>query len=356
MQGKYAWLENIMENRVLVHMLFWLGVILYPPLFSDFFDQSTWEAFIYRSVNMPIKIIATYLLVYYQIPTYFRKGRYGQFIITFVVIAWIMCVLYRINNIYIAETLAGSTDEKESIFTIFLEFRFTIYIYFLRVYHIAILFLFLKVIKDWSNYRHLAEELKKEKATAELNFLKAQLHPHFLFNTLNNIYALALEKSDDTPEAIAKLSEILDYIIYQGNKEQVLVSKEIELIQNYIDLEMLRYGDRLALDFEHQLDRTTAKISPLILLSIVENAFKHGASGAILNPVIAIKLVIENNKLLFEVFNSKSAITQQDLRGYKKGIGSKNVKRQLDLAYSNCYELAIEEKEDTYFVKLNIDL
>ena len=356
MNERYTILDRIFQRRWLLHVLFWAYILFSAPLFSEFNSQERWESFIYRGVGLPLKMIATYLLVYYQVPQLLQKKKYFQFLLSLVATIIFFSILYRINNIYIAETLAGATNPKESIGQILSEFKFTVYFYVWRVYYSALLFLLLKMLKDWALNKQKVETLQKEKARAELNFLKAQLHPHFLFNTLNNIYALALKKSDQTPEVVAKLSEILDYMLYQCNEDQVWVSKEIDLLKNYIELEQIRYGDRLLLTFEHQLENKQSKIAPLVLLSVVENAFKHGVSETLDQPRVEISLQENQGKLKFHVSNSKSSRKPNQEQSYKKGIGTANIRRQLELAYPGKHSWEVSEAESSYDLYLSIDL
>ena len=149
---------------------------------------------------------------------------------------------------------------------------------------------------------------------------------------------------------------MLDYMLYQCNDNKVSIEKEMQLIQNYVDLESLRYGDRLQLEFEKEIDNSQTQIAPLILISIVENAFKHGASGTIAKTVIKIKVKVQNQKLSFEVFNTKSKLKQKDDTNYKDGIGLKNTKKQLELTYPNQFRIQLNEEDVSYTVKLDVDL
>lgn len=356
MNKPIRFLDEILQNRILAHSLFWLAVLFEAPLLSELGGEDAWNAFIYRAVGMPIKIIATYVLVYYQIPRFVQQKKYFQFILSFLLSLYVFAVIYRINNVYIAEPWAGDVDYQESVWEIMSSVPFTSISYFIRVYFFSIVFLFIKMVKNRAEEKNQLDVLQKEKALTELNFLKAQIHPHFLFNTLNNLYALTLQKSDKAPEVVEKLSEMLDYMLYQGNEDKVPIQKEIDLIQNFIDLEMLRYGDRLDLSFEQEVENESAEISPLVLLSIVENAFKHGVSGALERPMIDIKLEVKDQRLYVRVFNSKPPIAQTDQLNYKGGIGAKNIQRQLELIYPGRYSWQVEEKEESYEVQLSIAL
>ena len=343
------------QNRALTHVLFWLFVWFIAPITSSESVQDLKEAFLFRGVAMPMKIIPTYFLVYYLNPYFLRRKKYLQYVLYFILSTLVFTIIYRFNNVHIAETLAGSSQPKESLGQIIRQAHFTFPSYLPRVYLFTIVFLFLKNYKsnELKNYQIIS--LEKEKARTELNFLKAQIHPHFLFNTLNNLYALTLDKSDDAPEVVAKLADMLDYMLYQCAEPKVSVHKEIALIHNYIDLEKLRYGHRLQLDFTHSLDNTQTQIAPLILISLVENAFKHGASTAMQEVVIRISLEVVQSQLRFKVFNTKSE-TSSDMAGYKKGIGVKNIQRQLELVYPNRYEWQVVEEADSYEVNFRLNL
>lgn len=195
-------------------------------------------------------------------------------------------------------------------------------------------------------------KLNEQKKTAELSALKNQLNPHFLFNTLNNLYALSLEKSDKTPEVISVLSDILDYMLYRCNEKYVSLGKEIELIENYITLEKLRYGKRAKVSF-HKSINEAVKIAPLILLTFIENAFKHGVSQEINKGEIDINLNSEANDIIFTIKNTipNSSPTLVDS---SNSIGLLNVKKQLELLYPNSHELKIEHNEHHFAVKLKL--
>lgn len=194
--------------------------------------------------------------------------------------------------------------------------------------------------------------LNEQKKTAELAALKNQLNPHFLFNTLNNLYALTLKKSDDAPKVIQKLSEILDYILYRCNDEFVSLNKEIELIESYLSLEKIRYADRVKISFSKKVTGEE-KIAPLLLLTFVENAFKHGVSNEINQASINIGIEKHKEQLVFKVENSKPKET--DIGIEKESIGLKNIKKQLELLYPKAYDLVIENKSNWFSANLKLD-
>lgn len=193
--------------------------------------------------------------------------------------------------------------------------------------------------------------LSKERSDVELKTLKAQLNPHFLFNTLNNIYSLSLDNSPKTPVAIGKLSDILDHVLYKCNSQLVSLSSEIELLKNYIELEKLRYGERLEITFDTQIENDIL-IPPLLLLSLVENAFKHGAGEDSGSPKIAISVLQETNHFAFEIENT---VAKEYVSKDKESIGLTNIKKQLDLIYGIHYVLDIQSSSGMFKVILQIN-
>ena len=194
--------------------------------------------------------------------------------------------------------------------------------------------------------------LIKEKLETELKFLRNQTNPHFLMNTLNNIYALARKKSDDAPEAILKLSDLLQFILYKSTSPFIPLAEEVEIIEHYLKLEQLRYTNRLNVCFKKKIDGGSYQISPLLLLPFIENAFKHGISETRFETFIHIRLEVEKGKLSFDIENSKERV---EPAREKSKIGLCNVQRQLELTYKD-FKLDVKDEENTFRVQLAIDL
>lgn len=349
-------IQKILQNRVLTHVLYWATSVLMWATLGTIGNPEKIEPLINKLCYLPAQLIATYLLIYYQIPKLAFKKKYVSFILSFFLSAYVTTVVARFFKIYVYETILHRGHEKDPIIDILTNLPALLGQYLLWVYLFPLFTVVLKLVKDHFEQKQKMESLKTDKANAELGFLKAQLHPHFLFNTLNNLYTLTLYKSDEAPDIVMKLAKILDYTLHQDKNEGIAIEKEVELIQNYIDLELLRYGDRLDFVFNKTIDNPLIKIAPLVLLSIIENAFKHGASGDHGRPKIHIDLTVKNNQLFFEVFNTKPTVAQVDKTNFKKGIGMNNVKRQLVLLYPRQHQFTIEETVNTYKALLTIDL
>lgn len=196
--------------------------------------------------------------------------------------------------------------------------------------------------------------LEKQKIEAELNALKNQLNAHFLFNTLNNLYGLSLQKSDKAPEGIMRLSELLSIVLYECKPEFYPLEKEIVLIENYIELQQLRYSKRLKIEIEKDIVDQGLRIAPMVLFSFVENSFKHGASNEIREPWIKLKLEAKNGEVRFELENSKVSVSKQIQKEESNGIGLTNCKQRLNLLYPQRHSLDI--KNDTLSYKVNLNL
>lgn len=208
-----------------------------------------------------------------------------------------------------------------------------------------------KFAVDWFGNERIQRNLESEKKEMELQFLKSQLNPHFLFNSLNNIYSLAYQKSDKTADAILKLSEIMRYMIYESNDSWVSLSKEIEYVQSYIELQKLRFRDGAAVELSLNGEIDNQQIVPLILISFVENAFKHGVAN---DPKDPIKInIIANQKILhFSVTNKKNKHNKDEVGG----VGLNNVERRLQLLYPERYKLNIVNSATHYTSELMLDL
>jgi LytS/YehU family sensor histidine kinase len=198
-------------------------------------------------------------------------------------------------------------------------------------------------------------KLEREKASTELLFLKMQLNPHFLFNSLNNIYSLALKKDAMAPNSILKLAEVMRYMIYESNENTVPLQKEIEYINNYIDLQRLRTRDNASIVFKVNGDPENWYIAPLILLVFIENGFKHGIKAAIHESFVNILININDERLQMTVQNSKGVIDEVENDSFR-GLGLENVKRRLELLYPGKYELTINDTEVKYTAVLQLPL
>jgi two-component system LytT family sensor kinase len=210
-------------------------------------------------------------------------------------------------------------------------------------------------ISDWWKERRIHHKLEREKLAMELSVLKHQINPHFLFNILNGLYAMAL-KNDDEPTAmgIEKLSRMMRYVLYESNDKLVGLDQEVEYIQNYIDLQGMRMGEKVAIEFRVGGEIKDQRIAPMLFIPFIENAFKHGVS-TVRPSFIDISLHLNTNSLDFRVSNSLHPPTTSAHKPYS-GIGQENVRKRLDMLYPGQYVLQIEGEKETYSVNLKLDL
>jgi LytS/YehU family sensor histidine kinase len=215
----------------------------------------------------------------------------------------------------------------------------------------VIFFGIVKLIYDYVKLKQSAQQLTIQKQEAELNYLKSQTNPHFLFNTLNNIYSLARDKSDLAPEAIMRLSKILRYMLYEATGEYISIEQEMTIINDYISLEKLRYDESLRVNFNHNIEDMKQAIPPLLLMPLVENAFKHGVAETRSNPFVEIHLSVNNRQLVFVITNSAETVTEE----VKENIGLSNLRRQLELLYQE-FELTAKHVPDGFKATLKVNL
>jgi len=335
------------------HFLFWIAVFVYFIITTEIKYYSNYqEAIASKSILISIQIITAYSCLLVLIPRYLIAKKNIQF--GFGLLVLLVCVY--VFFIYIMEFYyqpkyfegIGALTEYDSVKG-FWERLFNIQTFAgksIKFLSPTILLVTAKFYKDQQAYLQLNEQKKSN----ELSTLKHQLNPHFLFNTLNNLYALSIKKSDEAPEVIAKLSEMLDYMLYGCNEKYVSLEKEIELIDNYLALEKIRYGKRVVIQFNKKGDKNV-KIAPLILLTFIENAFKHGVSQELKEAYIQIQVALEGNYIHFDITNS---IAKNKVSANKESIGLTNVKKQLELLYIGDYSLDIKEEKNHFNVHLKL--
>lgn len=350
-------LDSVLQNRLATHLLFWIGLVtIFISLASLNSGTITANVANYLAL-LPVQIAAAYLLNYYQIPKQLLEKKYLSFFIGFLLSIYVFAVIGRLSIIYIAEPFFREDFTQESLSEILSDSAYLFSVYFPSVYIYALIMVLIRALQNRFKEKHKIEVLQKEKAENELRFLKAQIQPHFLFNTLNNLYGLTLAKSDLAPEVVLKLSEILDFILHQGNKPKIEIKKELELLNAFIELESLRYGNKVKVTFNHKIEDENVNIAPLLLLPLVENAFKHGIHASSAAVEIKLDLKISNGVLNFETKNRKGLDKAPSaLKQSSSGIGISNLKRQLELNYPDRHTLLVLDEKEYFEVQLNLQL
>jgi len=342
--------DFLLRHRLFRHLLFWLVILLtYIPLGMLEGDTIPVIILMNSCIHIP-QIMAAYFFAYFVIPKFVFKKRYVVAVVLSLLALYLFPMLARILTVHVGEELVRQKPfAQESIYEIVTDLGKLCFNYVPVVYTVSFQFLFVKYFLDYKRTKDKEILLSKEKTEAELKTLKAQLNPHFLFNTLNNIYSLSLDNSPKTPLAIGKLSEILDHVLYKCNDDLVSLSNEINLLRNYIELEKLRYDERLEVNLEANVEKDI-QIPPLVLLSLVENAFKHGAGEDSGSPKIKIAIWSNSRNFKAEISNTIA----NDYVVQEERIGLSNIRKQLDLVCPGCYNLETELSPGLFKVTLAI--
>ena len=346
-------MKRILNKNILRNLIFWL--IMFSYLFSSYWyrDSNKWYLLEYIGFKVMLQFLLSLIILYFLVPKLLHKKKNTLFVFATLFFIYVIQTLYSIVRVYYFQTKYPEVYQLRPPYILW--DRMTSFVAFLsNISWVAFPSIILIAIQHYRDQKDLIE-LKEQKKATELNLLKSQLNPHFLFNTLNNLYALALKKSDKTPEVIAKLSEILDYILYQCKDNYVPINKEIELLENYIALEKVRYGKRVEVLFEKNIN-TNVHIAPLILLTFVENAFKHGVSQELHKGLIELEITTTQKEIVFKLKNSKPKIVTENISNNEKSIGMQNTEKQLNLLYPNAYILEVENAATNYSLKLKLKL
>ncbi len=292
---------------------------------------------------MPVTIGTTYFINYYLLPNYLMKQRYGFFILYFIYTA-IVSVFFALLVVVITFILIAEFQIKNMS-------PASVDVFFLMtaLLMIAFLAMTIKLLLHWQASREEYQKLMRDKIEAELKFLKVQLNPHFLFNTLNNLYFLTTEKSDMAPKAVLQLSELMDYVLQSGKTDFVRFENEIKQIANYIALERMRYSDRITINASISKELDNCLIPPMILITLLENAFKHGVMNIPGKSRIDLNINSDNEKMKIVIRNNTVQKNKRD------GIGLKIISNQLEFLYRDAYNLIINtEDPEVYSVELTI--
>jgi len=318
-----------------------LNFIRWGSYFNDY-----WYSLKSNLVEFPLHIIIVYFNIYYLIPKFILNKKYVHFFTYFIVsLALLYTIRTGLNYLLVTENIWPEAEGVQKAFT----FNHIVAVVLGEIYVITLASA-IKLTVDWIAEKRRNDQLQKQQLQTELNFLKSQIQPHFFFNTLNNLYALAIEKSNNTPEVILKLSEIMQYVLYEVKEPKISLLKEINYIHSYIDLEKLRYGDSIESQLTIKGNVDGVNVPPLLFLPFIENCFKHGAKN---NNTIVIKISFDkkDKELVFTVennFNSSNDIES------KHGIGIENVKRRLQLLFNDNFILKTRILDNKYLVRLKI--
>ena len=343
--------------RIIGHFGFWLVALAFFTVYFGQRQSSYGESLIFVSLLFPITIATTYFLIYWLIPRYLLTRRYAYFTLYFsyTLVFSVYLELMLVMVMYITVSDFREMFIRPSVVEILNVLAGMYLVVFAgAALHLLGRWYSVKASNLELDRRRLEAELKLREA--ELKLLKSQIHPHFLFNTLNNLYGLTLERSDAAPDVVLKISSMLDYMLYRGSQALVPLTEEIEYVRNYLALEGLRYGDRVRVNMRVDGAIEGKALSPLLLIPFVENAFKHGAGNSRANAEIDIGLRVIGDSMRFVVENTTNHAAQPIGRSPAEGIGLMNVRRRLDLQYGDRHELQIDEVADRFLIELTLAL
>jgi sensor histidine kinase YesM len=302
------------------------------------------RALTYNTIQLAFTLTIAYLNYFIFLPRFLKHKNFWRYLIEFLM-PFTLLIVARLYLIRLTMVESPRFDYLNSPLFVVQVTSTTLFI--------VIFVGMLRFAADWFELEARKKEIENEKLIAELNFLKAQINPHFLFNTLNNLYYLAYSKADNTTEVIAKLSQMMRYMIYESNHPKVLLTKEIEYMQSYISLERMRLNNQIPIQFDIKGSIENVWITPLIFITFLENAFKHGVSDNNPKAWIKISIDLKGKECVYTVENSKASKGDSN---EKSGIGLQNVKRRLELSYPEQFQLKMEDRPDVYYVQLNLTL
>jgi sensor histidine kinase YesM len=336
--------------RLTRHFLFWL---LYFACLSCLDSEYYSEKAILHIVAswMPLTMLNIFVTLYWLVPGYLMRSKWKSFVLLYGSWALMEIPLGFLTHLYLTYPYCWDPGPRPTLRQALPQF---LDLYPLVIVNGVTLFaVFIRMFKFWRVEQLQKLQIKKEKTDAELQLLRAQLHPHFLFNTLNNLYTLILEKSSKAPEMLSRLSAILSYVLNDCQTAEVQLKKEIAFCRAYIELEGERYGNRLDLSLEFPDDIGDRMIAPMLFQPFIENAFKHGAAEQVGKVWMSIGLSVRGDQLSFRVVNSADLAIRQHSAG---GIGIANIQRRLELLYPDRHQLVREQDEEKHLISLTINL
>lgn len=333
------------SKQTFYHVVFWLFLFL-VMFITNVSSMGFFKAFFIDAIYVSFFAIISYVNIFVFFPKYMKDKN----------------LLYHIAAIFSTSLLL--TPIKTILLFFFshgnIELQ-ALYIdnqlfIFLSTFFVGLSTSIYQILNDWFVQQKIKSELVSQNLQSELKFLKSQINPHFLFNTLNSLYALTLKKSDLAPEIVLKLSEMMRYMLYECNEKEVPLSKEINYMKNYLELEKLRQGTKMLVNLKINGESGDLKLAPLILIPFIENSFKHGINNQISQGFVDLELNIEGYDIQMILENSKSPSLPKIGEKRSGGIGLVNVKRRMEILYPENHKLDIIESPSTYKIELNLHL
>jgi two-component system, LytTR family, sensor kinase len=336
----------MLKNKLFrTNVIFFTCYFLYEWLANAAYDGQYKQHLIGAMLYTPIIFAATMFTIYVLIKRFYLAGKKGKFWAGLIISMLVFGVIRRTMNYYLI--YPQTWRDMQSLF-----FIPKIIFEIVGTYLMVALNVMIYFMQAWYEQQRITQTLQKDKAEAQLELLKSQVQPHFIFNTLNNIYSLSTQNNPNTSNLIYRLSSLLSYTLYDSRKTIIPLEQEVEYISNYIELEKIRYGDRLDIAVNVLNDTKHIGISPFLLLPLIENCFKHGVSNEIDTCWIRVDILSNDGWLIIKVENSKPS--NGKCNGTRNGIGLENVKRRLEILYPDRYEFKCINEDQTFLAVLKI--
>lgn len=329
-------------HRILIHVMFWLIYVLFFSFMSVNPKNNWFDIFISGLIFVPVDIFATYVTMYWLLPSFLKQKKYLQFSMLTITLAFLTILMNQAIQYYIYIPLFHPDKIGWKIF-----WQGNYWYYLITTYTVVVFGAGVKLTKMWIQEQQGKNELENEKIKSELLMLKSQINPHFLFNTLNNIDALIGSNPDKASESLIRLSGILRYVTYDSQNEYVSIEKEEDILLSYIGLSELRYGSGF-ISYESEISNYQRQIAPMLLIPLVENAVKHGDKRMGVNPVRVVLKVAE--EIFFSVSNSLPL--EEINKDSAGGVGLSNLKRRLELVYPGKHTFTYGATEQSYIAQL----
>ena len=342
---------NVKIPRIALHIAFWaLYLAFFVIQWGLHDDNPDYQRLILQlSLTMPVDIAAAYFTVYVLMQHFLLRKKYVLFTVSVLLSAGVFIIIQRIILFYITYPTWYPDSPSFQNMTFWGINPFSS---FINIYTVVGLFAAIKLLKYWYEDQRIRSELENQNKTSEIALLRSQVNPHFLFNTLNNIDTLISRNQDMASDAIMKLSDIMRYMLYDASTDKVMLEQEIEYIQSYIALQLLRVKDQNFVKFTIKGEYKSKLVAPMLFIPFVENAFKHGLKS-VPSPGIEMLLEVSKQGIFFELENY--FIDQGDKsKDESSGIGLANVRRRLDLIYPDKYELTISSGQGKYKTTLKL--
>lgn len=342
-RNRFFRLMQLVQKPWLLHVVFW--ILVFSWMIAGKENNYSLIEIARTLISLFFYILVVYINIGYLIPRFLNQKNFMTYVLLLLTMVAVLTPI-KVMMLYLTyeevEPREMLVMNQHSIFLV--------------LFTIAGGTTIIKIISDWQRHQRDRKELETQRMQSEIKFLKSQINPHFLFNTLNSLYALTLKKSDKAPEIVIKLSEMMRYMLYESNERRVPLQKEVNYIQNYLALEALRQSGQADIRFNVEGQITDQTIAPLIFIPFLENSFKHGLNHQISDGYVHVNMKVLDNKLLLRILNSKPAQPPLPSEKTSGGIGLANVQRRLNLLYPNQYKLDIEDNDKEHIVELSLAL